>query len=309
ASQNEASSQDLLQYDCLPKAFRIQVNHLLKGAIGKYAMGIHLGGAPGVSISNRWWNTLYSEFIREKGVSWLTPGVDNPLAQCVQYISVAPTLDALNLIEFAFKFIDTEIRNADPYVRMDIHDLNLIAPDAAIAELNHRFRQHRIGYEFAAGELIKINSRYIHAQVLRPALQLLQDAGTDFSGPLDEFLKAHEHHRQGNLKDAIHWSLKAFESTLKAICVARGWSFSPGDTAKPLLDAAYTNGLFPDYLRTHFAGLRSALEGGVPVIRNKNAGHGQGPTPVIVPDHFVAFALHLTASNIVFLIECHKAMP
>ena len=44
ASQNEASSQDLLQYDCLPKAFRIQVNHLLKGAIGKYAMGIHLGG-------------------------------------------------------------------------------------------------------------------------------------------------------------------------------------------------------------------------------------------------------------------------
>ena len=117
------------------------------------------------------------------------------------------------------KFIDTEIRNADPYMRMDVRDLNLIAPDAAIAELNQRFRQHRIGYEFATGELIKINSRYIHSQVLRPALQLLQDAGTDFSGPLDEFLKAHEHHRQGNLKDAIHWSLKAFESTLKAICV------------------------------------------------------------------------------------------
>ena len=225
------------------------------------------------------------------------------------YLSSA-TLDALDLIEFAFKFIDTVVRNADALVRMDCVDLNLITPDAAIEELNQRFRQHRIGYEFAAGELIRINSRYIHAQVLSPALQLLQDAGTDFSGPLDEFLKAHEHHRKGNLKDAVHWSLKAFESTLKAICVARDWPFDPQkDSAKQLLDIIYAQKLVPEYLQQHLGGLRSVLESGIPTIRNKNAGHGQGPMPIIVPEHLVAFALHLTASNVVFLIESHKAMP
>jgi hypothetical protein len=251
---------------------------------------------------------MYSEFVREKGVSWLTPGIDSPLVQCIQYVSDATTPDVLDLIEFAFKFINNEIRNANPFVKMDISHLNLINPDAAIIELNRRFSQHGLGYEFMGGELIRINSRYIHAEILRPALQLLQDAGADFSGPLDEFLKAHEHHRQGNLKDAINWALKAVESTLKAICTVRGWAFDPQkDTAKQLLDIVYARELIPSYLQQHLGGLRSALEAGVPAIRNKNAGHGQGPMPIAVPDHYVKFALHLAAANIVFLIETHKA--
>jgi len=309
AAPKVTSCEDFLEYNTLSKTFRIQVIHILKGAIGRWERGIHLGGR-GASISNRWWNTLYSEFVREKGVMSLWPGLENPQAQCIQYLSEASTLDTLDLIEFAFKFIDNEIRNADSYVRLDTVHLDLIQPDDTIAELNHRFRLHSIGYEFTAGELIKINSRYIHAEVLRPALQLLQDAGADFSGPLDEFLKAHEHHRQGSPKDAIVWALKAFESTLKAICTARNWPFDPQkDTAKQLLDTIYANKLVPDYLQPHLGGLRSALESGIPTVRNKTSGHGQGPTPVIVPGHFVAFALHITASNIVFLIECHKAMP
>jgi AbiJ N-terminal domain 4 len=300
---------DVLQYDDLPKAFRTQVNHLLKGTIGRYDLSVHLGSSfP--SVTNRWWKKLYSAFVREKGVSWLTPGIESPLVQCIQYISEAATLDALDLIEFAFKFINTEMRDAAPYVRMELSHLDLIQPDAAISELNRRFRQHRLGYDFTAGELIKINSRYIHAEVLRPALQLLQDAGADFSGPLDEFLKAHEHHRQGNLKDAISWALKALESTLKAICIARGWPFDPQkDTAKQLLDIVYAGELVPSYLQQHMGGLRSALEAGVPTIRNKNSGHGQGAMPIAVPDHYVKFALHLAAADIVFLIEAHKVKP
>ncbi len=309
AAPVEANGPDLLQYDSLPRAFRIQIINLLKATIGKVEMGRHLN-SPAAATSYRWWSDLYSRFIREKGVYWLTPGIDNPLVQCIQYISEADTPDVLDLIEFAFKFVDTEIRNASPYERMDISDANLIQPDAAIAELNRRFSQHNLGYEFTAGELIRINSRYIHTEVLRPALQLLQEAGTDFSGPLDEFLKAHEHHRQGNLKDAINWALKAFESTLKAICTARGWGFDPQkDTAKQLLDIAYAHNFVPVYLQQHLGGLRSALEAGLPTIRNKNSGHGQGPTPVAVPDYYARFALNLAAANIVFLIEAHKANP
>jgi hypothetical protein len=48
------------------------------------------------------------------------------------------------------------------------------------------------------------------------------------------------------------------------------------------------------------------LEGGLPTVRNKNAGHGQGPTPVSVPDYLVAYALHMAAANIVLLIQAHR---
>jgi hypothetical protein len=185
----------------------------------------------------------------------------------------------------------------------------LAHPDEAIDDLNHRFREHGIGYEFASGEIIRIDSKYVHAEAVRPALQLLHDAGDGFSGPLQEFLEAHERYRKGEHKDAIVSACKAFESTLKAICTVRSWAFDAHkDTAIKLLEIVLANRLVPPYLQQQFTSLRSVLESGVPTVRNKTSGHGQGPTPTVIPAHLVAYTLHLTASNIVFLIEAHKAM-
>jgi hypothetical protein len=69
------------------------------------------------------------------------------------------------------------------------------------------------------------------------------------------------------------------------------------------------NQLIPQYLETYFSGLRQVLEAGVPTVRNKTSGHGQGATPTHVPEHLAAYVLHLAASNIVMLIEAHKALP
>src|SRR5262249_48224367 len=105
------------------------------------------------------------------------------------------------------------------------------------------------------------------------------------------------------------WALKAFESTLKAICAERRWSFDPNkDTAIKLLEIVFMHNLVPPFLQTQFTALRSVLESGVPTVRNKTSGHGQGPALTSVPDHLTRLALHLTASNIVFLIESHNAM-
>ena len=112
---------------------------------------------------------------------------------------------------------------------------------------------------------------------------------------------------KGENKDAIADALSAFESTMKAICDDRGWKYGPKDTAKPLLDILFKNGLIPADLLSHFTGLRSAMESGLPTIANRTSRHGQGSTPTAVPDHYVAYALHLVASNIVFLVECNKA--
>ena len=43
-------------------------------------------------------------------------------------------------------------------------------------------------------------------------------------------------------------------------------------------------------------------------MRNEVAAHGQGPTPRETPEYVAAFALHLAAAKILFLVEAHQAM-
>jgi hypothetical protein len=94
---------------------------------------------------------------------------------------------------------------------------------------------------------------------------------------------------------------------MKAICDARKWPRPANATAIPLIDILCKNGLIPPELESHFSGLRSAMESGLPTLANRLSRHGQGATPKEVPPHYSAYALHLVASNIVFLLECHKA--
>lgn len=177
-----------------------------------------------------------------------------------------------------------------------------------LTEQHARFLEHGVGYEYTNGEIIRIDSQYVHAEVVRPALRLMHDAGPGFAGPLEEFLGAHERYRRGDLKDAVNWVGKAFESTLKAICVARSWRFDANrDGSKALLDCLYANGLVPTWMQNHLSSLRAVLESGVSTPRNKSAAaHGQGATPSELPEHLARYVMHLTASNIVFLIESHN---
>jgi len=117
-----------------------------------------------------------------------------------------------------------------------------------------------------------MDSQFAHAEVVKPALSLLNAAG--FDGPADEFLRAFEHYRHGRRKEAVAEALKAFESTMKAICVARKWSHAPNATARPLMDILFQNGLIPGELESHFAGLRAAMESGLPTLSNKTSRHG-----------------------------------
>ena len=59
-------------------------------------------------------------------------------------------------------------------------------------------------------------------------------------------------------------------------------------------------------MQSHFTGLRSTLESGVPTVRNKLSGHGQGAEEINVPDYIAAYALHLTASNILLLAKADE---
>ena len=74
-----------------------------------------------------------------------------------------------------------------------------------------------------------------------------------------QFRTAHEHYCHRRYGEANAAGLMALESTLKVICDRRGWKFSGKDTASPLIDIVFKEGLIPDYLQSQFSGLRAVL--------------------------------------------------
>lgn len=79
------------------------------------------------------------------------------------------------------------------------------------------------------------------------------------------------------------------------------------DTAKTLIDICLINDLIPTFTQQQLTSLRTLLESGVPTIRNKQAGHGQGVARHQVPPHLARLGLHLTASIVVLLVESYFA--
>jgi hypothetical protein len=201
------------------------------------------------------------------------------------------------------RVIDRSVRKLPDYQR-NSWGIRQLADDA-IEELNHRFREAALGYQYEAGEIIRVDSQYVHAEVVKPALQLLSDPR--FAGAQEEFLAAHTHYRAGEYKDCVTDALNAFESTLKAICDARGWQYAKGARASDLIKVARNNKLLPDYLDNSFDQLIATLQSGLPKVRNEAGAHGQGAAPRETPSYVAAYALHLAAAKIVLLVEAFKA--
>lgn len=178
--------------------------------------------------------------------------------------------------------------------------------DRAVTELNARFREYGIGYQYENGEIVRVESQFIHSEAVKPALALLNAEGYEEANA--EFLRAIEHYRKGETKECLNECLKTFESTMRAICAKRKWAFRSKDTAKELIDVCLKNGLTPPSIHSHIRGVRATLARGIPTIRNGPPGRGQGVQPIDVPPHYASYMLNLTAATIRFLIESEKAL-
>ena len=152
-----------------------------------------------------------------------------------------------------------------------------------------------------------MDSQFIHSEAIKPVLTMLSDP--TYKGANEEFLKAHEHYRKGRYKECLNECLKAFESCLKTICKKRNWQYDDKrSTVKDLIQIVFDNELIPTFMQSHFSALKSTLESGLPTARNRQSGHGQGPTQVIVPEYIAGYALHLTASNILLLAKADEEL-
>jgi hypothetical protein len=285
---------DVYVYDKLPRALKVQILHIIEDAIG-----IDNYGSSNVL---RLYEFINKALCREYGVFELIKNAQSDQFSIFNFFLQETSIErSLDVVELCFKYISyiAEDRNFQYQTNRKIE------PDDAILELNERFRENGVGFQFESGEIIRVDSEFIHSEAVKPTLAILRAPG--FKGANEEFLQAHEHYRHGRHKECLVDCLKAFESTMKAICKIRQWEIKPNDTAKALIATCFSNGLIPNYLETQFASIRSALESGVPTVRNKNGGHGQGAEPIAVPEYMARYALNLTATSILFIVDAHNA--
>lgn len=291
--QKELSSgpSDILIYNELPAPFRVQVIHILTDSFGEQIEPRY--GARDVENA---YQTIHDILIREYGIFQLSTHKTFE-ERIKRFILVDKEVDnVLDAVELCFRYIQKLIKGE--YIKNTIRKLN---SKDAIEELNERFKQHAIGFQYETGLIIRVDSTYIHSEIVKPTLQLLFNP--KFAGANEEYLKAHEHYRHGRNKESITECLKAFESTMKIICQEKGWNYNQTDTATPLVNTIFTNNLIPAHLQTQMNSFRSLLQSGIPTIRNRVGGHGQGATTISADDETTRYALNLTGSNIIYLIE------
>lgn len=227
------------------------------------------------------------------------------MCELIYYIRSSILYDFLDAIDLSFHIISNINEASLEQLKYD-HGF-LRQPQDAIDELNYRFREHGVGYQFVGHELVRVDNQVLHAEAVVPALTLLTRPG--YEGAENEFQAAYKHYRAGEHRDAVVDANNAFESTLKAICAKRGWEYNKGARAGDLLKVVRGKGLYPDYLDKSFDQLLAALASGLPTVRNEEGGHGQGAEIRETPAHVVALALHLAAAKILFLVECERALP
>lgn len=293
--RNRDRSQDPEVYSYLdfPAEFRNQCFHIISDIVnaGESAYG-------GFSYTE----TLCSSFAREKGLKYLPGnyGYVNNLDAIQNYCDKSANEDFLDLIDYIFGMLS---ENKLIYC-IDYNYRECL--NSGIKELNHRFRQHSLGYEFINGEIIQKTNVVTHERIIKPALRMLTDER--FQGAEDEYLTAFKHLREGNNKDAILNAEKAFESTMKVICTELKYPFDPQkDTAKNLVQILKRNNYFPKYLESYMNNICTVLGEGASVIRNKESGHGQGETVKSTTDEYVEYVLNTVASNIVFLYRLFRS--
>jgi len=295
---------EVYQYTDLPINFRRQVVHIWINAIGKYD---YKKQKP---LVNKLWKEIHDLLAREIGLFELAAKSD-PFECCKFFLlnENTHTDNLLDLIELTFNGIENKNLSSLSYTSYSslggVKDYLWQPAKDAIDELNHRFREHGIGYQYENGQIIRVDSHFIHTEAVIPALTLISDEG--FLGAEQEFRSAHEHYRNQEYKAAIVEALKAFESTMKTICDKFSWAYDKTAAASRLIDVVLKEELIPKYLQDHLTGLTNVLKAGVPTVRNKTSGHGQGSETKEVPEYLAAYVLHLTASNIVLLIEAYKA--
>jgi len=283
---------DVYQYVDIPQKFRVQVFHIITEGLEDKRHAY---------TADEMYHLIHKTLCKEYGVFNLKQYSGSDKESIFDFLLKTEEYEkALDVIEICFQVINVNIRQNMWRNYLDL----VLQPDEAINELNERFKENAIGYRFESNQLIKIDSELIHNEIIKPTLGFLYEK--KYKNANEEYLRAFEHFRHGRNKECLTDCLKSFESVLKIICEEKKWDYDAKDTSSKLIQICLDNDLIPLYMQNQFTSLRSLLESGIPTLRNRLGGHGQGAIATSVDDFIANYALNLTASNIKFLISLEK---
>jgi hypothetical protein len=276
---------DVYQYNTFDYNLKVKIVHIINEYFGENY------------LSKEYYQQIISILCKEYGVFELTRQYRNNYEHLFNYfLGENETEKALNVVELCFQFIDNITSKDSRFFQ-----LRRISENEAIQELNDRFKEEGFGYKYTSGIIIKLTNEITHNEIVRPVLKLLSNKS--FKGAEEEFLSAHTHYRKSENKECITDCLKAFESTMKIICKKKKFIINDNATAKELIAKLFKENYIPQYLQCNFTSLQSLIESGVPTIRNKLSAHGQGDKDINPDDNITEYVIHLTASNILFLMK------
>jgi hypothetical protein len=152
---------DVYVYDELPNPFRVQVVHIIKGAIGSN------------HSSNEHYQVIHDILCQEYGVFRLSDNRFNSIDESIFefFLKEKSVEKSIDVIELTFRYINGFIRENYHYYER-INEIT-IPPNDAIADLNVRFKEHGVGYQFESSEIIRVDSEFIHSEVVKPMLLIL----------------------------------------------------------------------------------------------------------------------------------------
>lgn len=318
----EPPKNEILQYDVIPDKLRVQIIYIIGDVFIKIndlnfkdAFSLKVKDFRGNYLET-FKNTIYVfEFIhntycRSKGIFGLPNQTSNLVGKIEYYLLILDFIkkedkvnNFLTIIELIFQSINNFTRDIEFSGRQDADEI----ADLAIHELNKRFLENSFGFQFENNQIIKIDSTFIHAEAVEPVLHFLSNPL--YEGAEKEFLKAHEHYKQGDFSNAILEASKAYESTFKIIFDKHQWKYDlKKDTLNKLIEVAITEGLFPSFWKENMTSLGQLLKSTIGTARNNLSGHGSGNQQKVISDYLASYVLHMTASTILFLVKSEEAL-
>jgi hypothetical protein len=153
---------------------------------------------------------------------------------------------------------------------------------------------HTVIYTRAFPKVVLKENEILHSNAMEPALILLQQP--HFLNANKEFLAALEDYRKGDFNDCIVKSCSAFESVLKVICDRKRWSYKQTDTASTLVKTVLSKTSLDNYFESLLLIIAT--------LRNRlGSAHGAGTTAKQPSRHVAQYALNVTASATVLLVQ------
>ena len=293
-----------LKYDVFPDKLKNQIIHIWRNFLMRNSVTDKLAEIA--------WKNIHDKLAELHGEKKLFPRGDllsnfYQIQRVIEYFDKIAEIDyLLDVVEISFSVM----KKIEPVMKKSFYndyqpfEYNI---EQAIEDLNDRFSNNQIGYEYKNGRIIKIDNKLLNADIVNSTLKLTDNEV--FQNSNDEFISALEHFRFNRYKESITDCLKSFETTLKIVCKENKWEYlEDKDTVSALIDICIKNGLFPKYLLNEFTSLSSLLKSGSATIRNRNSAHGQGVNKKKVPKHLASFMIYLTGATINYIIDSNEAM-